>query len=71
MPVTIAARAVERFNISVESSNSARGMAECPRVFSVLLCRYRPYDGLILHPKSPLNDVVLELILYQNKHSLI
>jgi hypothetical protein len=39
--------------VGTVGSNPAQGMDVCPRLCCVVLCRQRPCDGLITHPRSP------------------
>jgi hypothetical protein len=48
-----------RLNTGIVGSNPARGMDVCLRLFCVcvVLCRYRPCDGLITRSRSPTNHL--------------
>jgi hypothetical protein len=59
-PITVAARSkarsvFDRSNTGVVNSNLTRGMDVCLRLFCVcdVLCRQRPWDGLITRPRNP------------------
>jgi hypothetical protein len=58
--ITVAARykawnAFTRSNVGIVDSNSIQGIDICLRLFGVcvVLCRKRPYDGLIPQSRSP------------------
>jgi hypothetical protein len=48
-PITVAARS----NIGIVGSNPTQYMDVCVYSVCVVLCRYRPWDGLISLPRSP------------------
>jgi hypothetical protein len=59
-PITVAARSkawtvFARSNTGIVGSNSTQGMDVCMPLFCLCcsVCRYRPYEGLILRPRSP------------------
>jgi hypothetical protein len=55
-----ACRILDRSNTGIVGSNPARGTVMCPRLCFAVLCRKRPYDGLI--PRLEISTEISELV---------